>query len=136
MKVALRKTVGRSLLTFDELRTVLCEVETRINDRPLMLVSKRARADFGPFPDWAELGDTPGRKWQSGKHLHEALIAPVGSPMEDHRPSFESLAARVHHDDEPMWEMAEDPGAATSRRHRTRRRPRHTNGPLVFGPHP
>ncbi|KRY59908.1 hypothetical protein T03_4127 [Trichinella britovi] len=39
VKVALKKTVGRSLLAFDELRTVLCEVESRISDRPLMLVS-------------------------------------------------------------------------------------------------
>ncbi|KRZ04035.1 hypothetical protein T4B_2422 [Trichinella pseudospiralis] len=38
VKAALRKAVGRRMLNFDELRTVLCEVEARINDRPPTLV--------------------------------------------------------------------------------------------------
>ncbi|KRY42676.1 hypothetical protein T01_11298 [Trichinella spiralis] len=50
VKVALRKTVGRSLLTFDKLRTVLCEVESRINDRPLMLVSSGTQDELALTP--------------------------------------------------------------------------------------
>lgn len=35
VKTKLKKTLGRSLLTFEELQTTLCEVETTINSRPL-----------------------------------------------------------------------------------------------------
>ncbi|KRY06030.1 hypothetical protein T12_53 [Trichinella patagoniensis] len=37
---ALRKVLGRSLLRFDELRTTLCELEARINKRPLTLLNE------------------------------------------------------------------------------------------------
>ncbi|KRX51863.1 hypothetical protein T09_2717 [Trichinella sp. T9] len=37
---ALRKVLGRSLLRFDELRTTLCKLESRINNRPLTLLSE------------------------------------------------------------------------------------------------
>ncbi|KRZ82407.1 hypothetical protein T08_11090 [Trichinella sp. T8] len=40
VKNALRKVLGRSLLRFDELRTTLCELESRINNRPLTLLSE------------------------------------------------------------------------------------------------
>ncbi|KRZ11249.1 hypothetical protein T11_1034 [Trichinella zimbabwensis] len=50
VKVPLRKTVGRSLLIFDELQTVLCEVEARINDRPLTLVSSGAQDKLALTP--------------------------------------------------------------------------------------
>ncbi|KRY28041.1 hypothetical protein T01_6882 [Trichinella spiralis] len=40
VKNALRKVLGRSLLRFDELRTTLCELEARINNRPLTLLSE------------------------------------------------------------------------------------------------
>ncbi|KRX40420.1 hypothetical protein T05_810, partial [Trichinella murrelli] len=38
IKNALRKTIRGALLKCDELHTVLCEIETRINDRPLVLM--------------------------------------------------------------------------------------------------
>ncbi|KRX59205.1 hypothetical protein T09_10991 [Trichinella sp. T9] len=38
IKNALRKTVRGALLRYDELHTVLCEIEARINDRPLVLM--------------------------------------------------------------------------------------------------
>ncbi|KRY43594.1 hypothetical protein T03_14707 [Trichinella britovi] len=40
VKNALRKVLRRSLLRFDELRTTLCELESRINNRPLTLLSE------------------------------------------------------------------------------------------------
>ncbi|KRZ44119.1 hypothetical protein T4C_3616 [Trichinella pseudospiralis] len=41
IKVALNKVLGRCHAKPDELRTVLCEIEARINDRPLTIVSDR-----------------------------------------------------------------------------------------------
>ncbi|KRZ54428.1 hypothetical protein T02_13454 [Trichinella nativa] len=41
IKVALSKVLGRCHAKPDELRTVLCEIEARINDRPLTIVSDR-----------------------------------------------------------------------------------------------
>ncbi|KRX13086.1 Pol polyprotein, partial [Trichinella nelsoni] len=38
IKNALRKTVRGALLKYDELHTVLCEIEARINDRPLVFM--------------------------------------------------------------------------------------------------
>jgi hypothetical protein len=35
VKVCLRKVLGSARLTFDELRTILAEIETTINCRPL-----------------------------------------------------------------------------------------------------
>ncbi|KRY45107.1 hypothetical protein T03_9878 [Trichinella britovi] len=77
VKLALRKTVGRSLLTFDELQTVLCEVEARINDRPLTLVSSVAQDELALNPaqfliGWslATLPDGNGGARSTGmKHL-------------------------------------------------------------------
>lgn len=40
MKTALRKTIGQSLLTYEELETVLCEIEQSINARPLVYQSE------------------------------------------------------------------------------------------------
>ena len=37
VKNALRKTLARSLLTFEEMTCVLCEIECTINSRPLIL---------------------------------------------------------------------------------------------------
>ncbi|KRY09250.1 hypothetical protein T12_10555 [Trichinella patagoniensis] len=39
-KNALRKVLGTSLLRSDELQTILCKLEARINDRLLALLSK------------------------------------------------------------------------------------------------
>ncbi|KRX57177.1 hypothetical protein T09_3812 [Trichinella sp. T9] len=38
IKNALRKTIRGALLKYDELHTVLCEIEARINDRPLVFM--------------------------------------------------------------------------------------------------
>ncbi|KRY26864.1 hypothetical protein T01_389 [Trichinella spiralis] len=48
VKNALRKVLERSLLRFDELRTTLCELEARINNRPLTLLSKNPK-DCAPL---------------------------------------------------------------------------------------
>ena len=39
VKTCLKKTLGKSFLTFEELQTVLCEIEASINNRPLAYVS-------------------------------------------------------------------------------------------------
>jgi hypothetical protein len=38
-KNAIKKTLGRALISFDELSTVITEIETALNDRPLTYVS-------------------------------------------------------------------------------------------------
>ncbi|KRY58771.1 hypothetical protein T03_7489 [Trichinella britovi] len=50
VKVALTKVLGRSRADPEELRTVLCEIEARINDRPLTIVSDRADDDLALTP--------------------------------------------------------------------------------------
>ncbi|KRZ79631.1 hypothetical protein T10_10510 [Trichinella papuae] len=42
VKVSLMKFLGRSRANPEELRTMLCEIEARINDQPLTMVSDRA----------------------------------------------------------------------------------------------
>ena len=39
VKVCLKKTLGKSFVTFEELQTILCEVEMAINNRTLAYVS-------------------------------------------------------------------------------------------------
>ena len=39
VKVCLNKTLGKSFVTFEELQTILCEIEMVINNRPLAYVS-------------------------------------------------------------------------------------------------
>ncbi|XP_028408219.1 uncharacterized protein LOC114530797 [Dendronephthya gigantea] len=39
VKTCLKKTLGRAFVTFEELQTVLCEIEVAINNRPLAYVS-------------------------------------------------------------------------------------------------
>ncbi|KRX43665.1 hypothetical protein T06_7562, partial [Trichinella sp. T6] len=50
VKVALTKVLGRSRADTEELRTVLWEIEARINDRPLTIVSDRADDDLALTP--------------------------------------------------------------------------------------
>ncbi|KRY86551.1 hypothetical protein T4D_6470 [Trichinella pseudospiralis] len=50
VKVALTKVLGRSRAGPEEQRTVLCEIEARINDRPLTIVSDRADDDLALTP--------------------------------------------------------------------------------------
>ena len=40
VKSALKKTLGKTLLTYEELETVLCEIEESINSRPLIYMSE------------------------------------------------------------------------------------------------
>ena len=40
VKTCLKKTIGRALVTYEELQTVLCEVEAVINSRPLAYISE------------------------------------------------------------------------------------------------
>ena len=35
VKLCLKKTSGKSFVTFEELQTILCEIEMAINNRPL-----------------------------------------------------------------------------------------------------
>uniref|UniRef100_A0A5S6Q0A6 Integrase catalytic domain-containing protein n=1 Tax=Trichuris muris TaxID=70415 RepID=A0A5S6Q0A6_TRIMR len=42
IKAPLRKVLGRTTLDFDELRTVLCEIEAQVNSRPLTFVGDDA----------------------------------------------------------------------------------------------
>ena len=52
VKTCLKKTLGKSFLTFEELQIVLCEIESSINNRPLAYVSKPSKAiDFIPATD-------------------------------------------------------------------------------------
>ena len=39
-KLPLRKILGKSLLTYEEIETILCEIECVINSRPLIYVSE------------------------------------------------------------------------------------------------
>ena len=39
VKTCLKKTLGKAFVTFEELQTVLCEIEMAINNRPLAYVS-------------------------------------------------------------------------------------------------
>ena len=39
MKTCLKKTLGKAFVTFEELQTVLCEIEMAITNRPLAYVS-------------------------------------------------------------------------------------------------
>lgn len=47
-KTALKKVLGRAFVTYDELETVLCEVEAAINERPLTYVPTDCE-DFPPL---------------------------------------------------------------------------------------
>lgn len=47
-KLAMRKTLGRSFVTYEELQTILCEIETGLNDRPITYVYSE-QSDIGPL---------------------------------------------------------------------------------------
>ncbi len=40
VKGCLKKTLGKAFITFEELQTILCEIEVAINNRPLAYVSE------------------------------------------------------------------------------------------------
>ncbi|KRY84459.1 hypothetical protein T4D_12181 [Trichinella pseudospiralis] len=65
IKVALNKVLGRCHAKLDELRTVLCEIEARINHRPLTIVSDRPDDQLALTPAHfligQELSSLPGR---------------------------------------------------------------------------
>ena len=80
-KCALRRTLGRALLGREELETVLCDIESAINARPLTVVSDDPDdlrplrpADFLNCPVGADSDggkeDLRGRKW-----YHQAVAA-------------------------------------------------------------
>ncbi|XP_006814415.1 uncharacterized protein LOC102802616 [Saccoglossus kowalevskii] len=50
-KNAIKKTLGRSLISFDELSTVVTEIETVLNDRPLTYVSSNLDDNVGLTPN-------------------------------------------------------------------------------------
>ncbi|KRX81268.1 hypothetical protein T4E_5551, partial [Trichinella pseudospiralis] len=65
IKVALNKVLGRCHAKLDGLRTVLCEIEARINHRPLTIVSDRPDDQLALTPAHfligQELSSLPGR---------------------------------------------------------------------------
>ncbi|KRY30334.1 hypothetical protein T01_9093, partial [Trichinella spiralis] len=50
VKTALKATLGQCLASPDELRTVLCEVEARVNDRPLTFVGSDIQEEMALTP--------------------------------------------------------------------------------------
>ncbi|XP_070533005.1 uncharacterized protein [Ptychodera flava] len=50
-KNAIKKVLGRSFITYDELATVVTEIETVLNDRPLTFVSSSADDDVSLTPN-------------------------------------------------------------------------------------
>ena len=40
VKTCLKKTIGRAFMTFEELQTILCEIEAAINNQPLAYLSE------------------------------------------------------------------------------------------------
>ena len=40
VKACLKKTLGKAFVTFEELQTILCEIEVAVNNRPLAYVSE------------------------------------------------------------------------------------------------
>ncbi|GFX81581.1 integrase catalytic domain-containing protein [Trichonephila clavipes] len=49
-KIALRKILGRALISFEELQTILAETEAIINSRPLTYVYNEPNEPFPPTP--------------------------------------------------------------------------------------
>ena len=40
VKACLKKTLGKAFVTFEELQTILCEIEVAMNNRPLAYLSE------------------------------------------------------------------------------------------------
>ncbi|KRZ65688.1 hypothetical protein T10_9188 [Trichinella papuae] len=69
--LALRKTIQGALLKYDELHTILCEIETRINDRSLVMLSRlpSVRTRIYPCDDTTSEVDHLIRRWQYQQRL-------------------------------------------------------------------
>ena len=82
-KSALRRTLGRSLLTWEELETVLCSIEAAINARPLTVVTDDPDdvrplrpSDFlhCPVPDEAEVAENEAERLQRRRRYQHTLL--------------------------------------------------------------
>ena len=74
-KTAIKKVLGRSFVTYDELHTVLCEIEASLNERPLTYVSSDCE-DLAPL--------TPSQLL----HGHSVTLLPHTSADEYEDPTF------------------------------------------------
>ena len=64
VKTCLKKTLGRTFLSFEELQTILCETEVAINNRPLTYVSEDD-LDEALTPFHLMHGRNPGKRIES-----------------------------------------------------------------------
>ncbi|KRZ66613.1 hypothetical protein T10_7670 [Trichinella papuae] len=106
VKVALTKVLGRSRADPEELRTVLCEIEARINDRPLTIrIVLLAR----PGPAWSAS--------QRRQPQPDPTAPSLEVPKEDGGTPVVSLEARVFGNALSARKVETAPAAAEGRRH-------------------
>ena len=66
VKACLRKTFGKAFVPFEELQTILCEIEMVVNNRPLAYISKDDLNDaLTPFHLMCGLSISTGKQFNS-----------------------------------------------------------------------